>query len=296
MNLDKKQKQTNESFSYKWKKRETYENKFFKQKTYKWLVKRYFGSEKEKRRFFKNLKGKKLLDAGCGSGFSAGILFGSYLNNLKYLGVDSSNSINTARQRFKELGLQGQFKKADIATMKLKDKFDVIFCEGVLHHCSNPFKAFKNLISHLKRGGIIMFYVYRGKAPIREFVDDCIREKLQPLNNDAAWKKLIPLAKLGKILGDLNIKIKLNEDIELLEIPKGEYDLQRFFYWFFIKMFYDKNLSLEEMNHINFDWYRPLNCYRFHPKDIEQWLKKLKLKKKRFLIEYAGITVVAKKL
>ena len=105
----------------------------------------------------------------------------------------------------------------------------------------------------------------------------------------------MPLTKLGKVLGNLNIKIKINEDIELLEIPKGKYNLQRFFYWFFIKMFYDKNLSLEEMNHINFDWYRPLNCYRFLSREIEKWLQKLKLKKKRFLVEYSGITVVTKK-
>jgi len=296
MNLDKKQKQTNETFSYKWKKRKTYENKFFKEKTYKWLVKRYFGSEKLKNKFLKRIKGKKLLDAGCGSGFSALILFGKYLNTIPYLGIDSSNAVNVARKRFKELRVQGQFKKEDIATMKLKDKFDVIFCEGVLHHCSNPFKAFKNLISHLKRGGFIMFYVYKKKGPIREFNDDFIREKLKSLNNNQAWEKLIPLTKLGKVLGDLNIAIKIDENIELLNIPKGKYDLQRFFYWFFIKMFYDKNLSLKEMNHINFDWYRPLNCCRFHPKDIEQWLKKLKLKEIRFLVEYAGITVVAKKL
>ena len=295
MNLDKKQKQTNECFSYKWTKRKTYESKFLKERTYQWLVKKYFGSEKEKRRFFKNLKGKKMLDAGCGSGFSTLILFGKHLNNVDYLGVDNSDAVDIARKRFKELGIHGNFKKADIATMKLKDKFDVIFCEGVLHHCSNPFKAFKNLINHLKRGGLIMFYVYRKKAPIREFTDDFVREKLKPLDNNQAWGKLMPLTKLGKVLGNLNIKIKINEDIELLEIPKGEYDLQRFFYWFFIKMFYDKNLSLEEMNHINFDWYRPLNCYRFHPKEIEEWLKKLKLKKKRFLVEYSGITVVTKK-
>jgi hypothetical protein len=140
-----------------------------------------------------------------------------------------------------------------------------------------------------------MFYVYRKKAPVREWVDDFIREKLKDLRNDEAWAMPVPLTKLGKIIGDFGIEIEVDENIDLLEIPRGKYDLQRFLYWFFIKMYYAKNLSLEEMNHINFDWYRPLNCYRFEPEEIEMWLHKLRLKKIRFVAEESGITVIAKK-
>jgi arsenite methyltransferase len=49
------------------------------------------------------------------------------------------------------------------------------------------------------------------------------------------------------------------------------------------------------MNHTNFDWYRPLNCHRFTPEEIKQWLKKLKLCPVRFVVQDAGITVIAKK-
>jgi hypothetical protein len=104
----------------------------------------------------------------------------------------------------------------------------------------------------------------------------------------------MPLTKLGKVIGDLNIEIAIGEDIPLLDIPKGTYNLQRFLYWFFIKMYYDKTLSLEEMNHVNFDWYRPLICHRFEPEQVEAWLHELKLQKLRFVAEESGITVVAK--
>lgn len=292
---DQEEKQTSECFSYKWGKRETYEGDTVRQKTYRWLVERYFGTEEERNIFLDKIKGKRILDAGCGSGFSASLLFGKDLNHMEYLGVDISDSINTSKERFKELGLRGHFIKDSITTMKLKNKFHIIFCEGVLHHTSNPFQSLRNLVSHLDINGIIMFYIYRKKAVIREFVDDHIREKLNELSNEDAWEKLMPLTKLGKILGDLNVEITIDEDIPLLETPKGKYDLQRFLYWFFIKMYYDKNLSLEEMNHVNFDWYRPMICHRFQPEEVEAWLHELKLQKMRFVVEESGITVVAKK-
>jgi arsenite methyltransferase len=291
---DQKEKQTSECFSYKWGRKETYDSDAMKQKTYRWLIERYFGDEQERNKFVAKSKGKRILDAGCGSGFSASVLFGKDLNNMEYLGVDLSDSLKTAQKRFQELGLQGDFIKDSIATMKLGKKFDIILCEGVLHHTSNPFQSLRNLVLHLETNGVIMFYVYRKKAILRECVDDLIREKLRDLSDEKAWEALMPLTKLGKSVGDLNIDIAIDEDIPLLDIPKGKYEFQRFLYWFFIKMYYDKNLSLEEMNHVNFDWYRPLICHRFQPGEVEAWLHELKLKKIRFVVEESGITAVAK--
>lgn len=292
---DKRQQQTTECFSYKWGKRDTYERKTVKDKSYKWLVTRYFGSDKNRETFLNGCKGKKLLDAGCGSAFSALILFGEHLKNMAYTGVDISDAIHTAKERFSESGIKGKFIKDSITTMDLGEKFDIIFSEGVLHHTSDPVNTFKNLINHLNENGIIMFYVYKKKAPVREFTDDYIREKIRSMSDEEAWKALKPLTKLGKAIGDLNINITIDEDIELLEIQRGEYNLQRLLYWFFIKMYYDSSFTLDEMNHINFDWFRPLNCYRFLPEEIGQWLKKSNLEKLRFIVEEAGITTVARK-
>ncbi len=294
--MDSKQKQTKECFDYKWARRDTYEGRTMKNKTFKWLLSRYFESSEKLEEFLNIHKGKSIMDAGCGSGFTASVLFGKHLNQMKYLGVDISDAIKVARNRFSELGIRGEFLKASVTSLKISRKFDIIFCEGVLHHTTNPFKSLKNLVKHLNKNGIIMFYVYKKKAPIREFTDDYIRKKLAKLTNEETWQRLLSLTKLGKSLGDLNKKVTIKEDVELLGIQKGTYDVQRLFYWFFVKMYYDKNFSIDEMNHINFDWFRPLNCYRFTPLEIETWLKKLKLKKQRFVVEEAGITVVAKKI
>jgi 2-polyprenyl-3-methyl-5-hydroxy-6-metoxy-1,4-benzoquinol methylase len=147
--LNEKQNQTRACFAYKWGKRETYERVAVKQKAYRWLVERYFGTVRERNRFLKENKEKAILDAGCGSGFSASVLFGKQLNHMKYLGVDFSDSIHTARKRFNELGIYGDFLQESITSMKLKRKFDIIFCEGVLHHTSDPLQSLRNLVSHL---------------------------------------------------------------------------------------------------------------------------------------------------
>lgn len=141
-----------------------------------------------------------------------------------------------------------------------------------------------------------MFYIYAKKGPIREFVDDYIRERIRNLSDDEAWEKLKPLSKLGKVLGDLGIQIEIDENIDLLGIAKGKYDLQRFFYWHVAKLYYDRGYSLDEMNLVNFDWYRPLNAHRHSPEEVRGWCEELGLSIDRMHVEEAGITVIARKV
>ena len=295
--MDIKQKQTENIFSYKWAKEDTYESEEFKKNAYDWEVERYFGSEEKRTEFFEKSTNKSFLDAGCGSGFSAEVLFSEYLKNIEYTGVDISDAVWIAKHKLEKITDTNKifFYQDNIETMNLNKQYDFIFSEGVIHHTSNPYNTFQNLTKHLKVGGTILFYVYKKKAPLREFTDDYIRETLKDLSNDEAWEKLIPLTKLGKKLGEIHTNIEIDEDIDLLGIKKGTYDLQRFFYWFVAKAYYKENYSIEEMNHINFDWYRPTNCYRYDPEEIKMWLKNNNYITERFIVEDAGITVVATK-
>ena len=140
-----------------------------------------------------------------------------------------------------------------------------------------------------------MFYVYRKKGPIREFTDDHIREQLQSLSPEEGWKAMEPLSKLGRLLGELDIEVEVEEAIDLLEIPAGKINLQRLFYWHFCKAFYRPEMSLDEMNHINYDWYAPKNAHRQTQEEVESWCGDLGLKVKHLFTEEAGITVVAEK-
>lgn len=147
----------------------------------------------------------------------------------------------------------------------------------------------------LKPGGRFMFYVYAKKSPMREYSDDHIREQLTALDNDAAWEALKPLTKLGIALGELNVTIDVPEDVPLLGIKKGPQNLQRLIYWNVCKMYYDPTLTLEEMNHINFDWFRPLNCIRSTPEEIRDYCQRAGLAIDQMNVQESGITVLATK-
>jgi arsenite methyltransferase len=293
----KAQEQTRDTFGFKWAKRATYESEAMKEAAKKWLFERY--CDGDSRRLTDWLSGgrKIILDAGCGSGFSALLFFGDHLKSHDYLGVDISDAVEVARTRFRELGYPGDFLKASLTDLPIDDEtLDVIFSEGVLHHTDDTGESIKYLSTKLKTGGRFMFYVYAKKSVIREFTDDHIREHLAPMADEEAWEALKPLTNLGQALGELNVEIEVPEDIPFLGITKGKMDLQRFFYWNVCKMYYRPEYSLEEMNHINFDWFRPMNCHRHTPEEVTGFCDRASLEIEHTNVQEAGITVVARKL
>ncbi|TAH59452.1 MAG: hypothetical protein EWM50_07960, partial [Gottschalkiaceae bacterium] len=73
------QEQTKEAFAFKWSKRDTYESESVKKVTYEWLLNKYFDGKSERiKEYIKD--GTKMLDAGCGSGLSASLLFKDYFS------------------------------------------------------------------------------------------------------------------------------------------------------------------------------------------------------------------------
>lgn len=292
----REQNQTAKCFDFKWSKRETYESEGMKQLSENWLLERYCSGERKKLEEWLAGGPKIILDAGCGSGYSALIFFGDLLKEHDYLGVDISSAVNVAETRFKEMGYPGDFMHVSIMDLPLPDKsLDLVFCEGVLHHTDSVEEGIKYLARKLKDGGRLLFYVYAKKAVIREFTDDHIRDWIKDMEDEKAWEALKPLTKLGIALGKMRLEIEVPEDIPFLGIKKGKMDLQRFFYWNICKMFYSPELTLEEMNHINFDWYRPLNCHRHTPQEVEIFCERAKLQVEHMDIQNSGITVVALK-
>lgn len=103
------------------------------------------------------------------------------------------------------------------------------------------------------------------------------------------------MTKLGKQLGDLKITLNIGDEIPFLEIKSGRIDLQRFFYWYLFKCFYHPEYSLKEMEHINFDWYRPQNCFRQTPEEVRMWCKEAGMKIVRMNVEEFSVAVIAQK-
>lgn len=288
------QSQTRDTFGFKWAKRDTYENPAMQAHMTEWLFEKYCGGDSKVLDEWLKGGSKKILDAGCGAGYSGLLFFGDRLNEHEYLGVDISTSVNVARDRFAERGVKGGFLQADLMDIPIDDgSMDIIFSEGVLHHTDNTGEAVATLTKKLKKGGKFLFYVYRKKAPIREFTDDHIRAAIGGLDDEAAWDALMPLTKLGETLGQNDIEIEVEEAIPFLGIESGKHSLQRLFYYTICKAFYREDIGLEEMNHINFDWFRPKNCHRHTKEEVEMFCADAGLNVQMLHEGAAGYTVVA---
>jgi arsenite methyltransferase len=289
------QAQTSETFGFKWKKLDTFDSPASLARMREWLIERY-GDLSKASWLSDHGESPLLIDAGCGAGMSGLELLGPLVPRLRYLGVDVSEAVDVARSRFQERGLEGGFLQADISELPLrKESVDLIFSEGVLHHTNSTEGALKSLAGLLKPGGRFLFYVYKKKGPLREFTDDYVRDKLQPLPPEQAWALMEPLTQLGISLGELNAEIDIPQAIDLLGIPAGRINVQRLFYWHVAKTFYRPDLSFDEMNHINFDWYAPANAQRQSPEQVRLWCEQAGLEVEREVVEDAGITIVARK-
>lgn len=288
------QQQTSDTFGFKWQKRETFEGEVATALS-AWLREKY--GEITKAKWFNDYgKNPVVLDAGCGAAVSGIALFEPALDRIRYIGADVSRAVDVARTRFFERGYKAGFIQADLQNLPLpEESVDLIFSEGVLHHTDDTRQALVRVSRHLKKNGRILFYVYRLKGPIREFTDDYIRDKMQVMSPEQGWAALKPLTLLGKQLGELDIDIDIEEPIDLLNIPAGRINIQRLFYWHIFKAYYRPDMNIDEMNHLNFDWYAPANAHRHTPEEVRSWCAEIGLEVEHERIENAGITIIARK-
>jgi arsenite methyltransferase len=289
------QGQTAEAFGFKWERRDTFESPASRARMRAWLVERY--GDVARATWWRDYTEPPLvLDAGCGAALSALELLGPIVPTIRYVGVDISSAVDVAAARFSERGLSGAFLQADITEPPFASgSIDVIFSEGVLHHTDSTETALKRLADLLRPGGRFLFYVYRRKGPIREFTDDYVRERIGALDPEDAWRTVMPMTRLGRALGELDVEVDVEEPIELLGIPAGRINVQRLFYWHVLKTFYRSDLTLEEMNHINYDWFAPANAHRQSPQQVRRWCDEADLQVERESVQPAGITIVARK-
>jgi arsenite methyltransferase len=293
--LSSAQDQTSAVFGFKWEQRDTFESASMQARARRWLVERY-GPVDSPAFWAEHPDDAVMVDAGCGAGYSALALFEQVLPKIRYLGIDVSNAVDVAHARFAERGLGGAFLQADITTLPLAEgSVDVIFSEGVLHHTDSTREALLALARFLRPGGQMLFYVYRRKGPVREFTDDLIRERLAAMTPQDAWGAIVPLTRLGQALGRLETIVDVPENVDLLGIPAGPIDVQRLFYWHVVKAYYDPDLTLDELAHINFDWFAPRNAHRQSPEEVREWCAEAQLEIEREDLQEAGITVVARK-
>ena len=277
---------TEMAFSEKWKTHHTnHHAKDWFLDRFDWKSIKYFNTFLKSKKF--------VLDAGTGIGNSAKML--SVNNSTTVFALDASDSIDFA---YKKYGKSSNihFIQADIRQLPFKKSFfDYIFSDQVLHHTKNTSTSFKYLTKFLQKGGHISIYVYNKKAPVREYVDDYIRQKTIKMSVAECTEFSKDMAYLGKSLSKLKKKITIAKDIPLLGVKAGTYDVQRFVYWHFLKCFWDESDNFDRSVGVNFDWYYPKFAYRHTPSEVKKWYRDLKIKIITFKEIESGISVTGQK-
>jgi len=152
-------------------------------------IDKFSGINMSRDRFFqvtewsKDLKGQRILEAGCGAGRFTQI---AVETGAEVFSFDYSNAVD-ANMDNNGLSNNLDLFQADIYHIPLrKALFDKIFCFGVLQHCPNPKNAFMKLIPYLKSGGEIAIDIY--DLTFRAFVNP--KYWLRPFTKRMAPEKL----------------------------------------------------------------------------------------------------------
>ena len=268
--IHQKQQQTNDIFSNKWEKVEEMEKVGEMENfQFKWYLELYGFKNEEELKVF--LKSKRVIfDAGCGLGYKAA-WFAKLAPNSVVIGMDFSEAAKIAAKRYK--GMPNlYFVQGDIADTKFNSGVvDYVSCDQVIMHTEVPENTFAHLTDITSQNGEFACYVYSKKALPRELLDDYFRQNVVNFDSEKVWEMSRQLTQLGKTLSDLKIKIDV-PDIPMLNIKGGNYDLQRFIYWNFIKCFWRDDWGIEMSDATNFDWYSPSNAKRYSEEEYKKMI------------------------
>jgi len=149
---------------------------------------------------------KNVLEVGCGTG-QLSIYFSIGANN-NIVGLDPTiESLKLAKNFSDKNNISNiKFVNADIFDDVLSDNyFDLIWCNGVLHHTKDPYGAFEILVKSLKKEGYVLIGLYNKIGRVRtifrryifKFFGRIILDKVDPTlrnlkfdeNEKNAWIK-----------------------------------------------------------------------------------------------------------
>jgi len=269
------QAQTNAAFTLKWGK---YGESAERDKLYamqrRWYLELYgFASEAELAQFLRNRP--VIFDAGCGLGYKAA-WFAALAPQSLVIGMDFSQAAAQAARAYGHLE-NLFFVQGDIGSTSLLDScIDYVSCDQTIMHTQDPDATFGELVRITAPGGQFACYFYARKALPRELLDDHFRRHCTRMSEEQLWEMSRQLTELGRRLSDLRVTVDVPA-IPALGIQGGQYDLQRFLYWNFLKCFWSAELGEDTSVVTNFDWYSPSNARRYSEIEVRELARRAQL-------------------
>lgn len=233
--FDRHQRKTVDSFAYEWD--QIYEENDFERNNFLHFVGPFI-NEKE-------IKNKKIIDIGCGSGrftkwpalMGAKVVFGTDLGDSVEVAYRLTNKLENVC-----------IVQSDIYHMPFKNQFDIAYSIGVIHHLPNPELGFLGLKEVLKKNGQINIWVYNRRnnnralyfyEPLRMITRNMpkwwlyklcyipgaivhVINQLTILLNRMGrpdWGKKIPFF----YYANFSFNMKLNDAFDVLATPKSNY-------------------------------------------------------------------------
>lgn len=112
---------------------------------------------------FEQLRGKRVLEIGCGSGAHARLLAQS---GCKLTCIDiTPGGVEMTRERLAVYGLEAEVLQMDAERLEFPDEsFDFVWSWGVIHHSSNTSNVIRQIARVLRPGGETRLMVYHRRS------------------------------------------------------------------------------------------------------------------------------------
>ena len=119
-------------------------------------------------RTIEDFRGKSVLECGCGGGQHTAFV-AAVADTVTAVDLNAIEVARARNARFTNI----RYVESDIAALDLPDRFDVVFCIGVIHHTDDPDRTFDAIYRHCKPGGLVIVWTYsaEGNALVRWIVE-----------------------------------------------------------------------------------------------------------------------------
>lgn len=173
-----------------------------------------------------DLSGRVLLDAGCGGGRYS---FVAARHGARVIAVDMSRSIDRAASMCRDFD-HVDFLQADLLRLPLANEVaDLAFSMGVLHHSSDPLRAFRRVAATVRPGGRLAVWLYRMNTSSQERINTMLRGITRRMTHN----QLDVFAVAGAILGSIPILNRtLNKVVSFSNHPVWENRVCDTFDWY----------------------------------------------------------------